>query len=115
MIKVAYDRPNCSLRVEGHADFAKNGGDDPVCAMVSILTYTIAQIINECADNDRVKNAVTDFSQKGLAVLSCVPTPKNRNGVMLQMDAVCVGFLILASEYPENIEFAWNRHENITP
>jgi hypothetical protein len=80
--------------------------------MASILTYTIANIINEAAENDRVRNPVTDFSKKGLAVLSCEPTPKNRNGIMLQLDAVCIGYIILAAEYPENIRFDWNRHEN---
>ncbi len=111
MISVEYDRPNCSLRVEGHAGLGKKG-EDPLCAMVSILTDSAARIVAECAYNDRVKNPVIDFSEDGKAVISCVPTPKNRNGLMLQLDALCVGFLTLAAEFPDNITFTWNRHEN---
>lgn len=103
MIKVIYERGTRCLRATGHAGRGKPG-HDLVCAAVSALVLTLASNVASLA----TQNALRDHKlhlQEGDACISCVPAAKMRSVTTLIFDAVCSGFELLETLYPENIDF----------
>ena len=103
MIKVIYDKKRYKLSIEGHAHCGEFG-HDLICAAVSALTYTLAANI----ENFRTIGAVdkTDIQlQSGSARIHSKPNNKHKASVKLAYDSICVGFEILAHNYPENISY----------
>lgn len=102
MIKAVYDRPNLCLTIEGHA-YNGEAGHDLVCASASILAYTLAASVTNAA---RTSNTTTVIRlEKGDAEVRCNPNSAFPGVIMLIFDTVCVGFELLARNYPENISY----------
>ena len=104
MIQVTYDRDHCRLIAKGHAGSGR-AGHDLVCAAVSALTMTLGANVAEFAMDDRVRRQVLRL-QPGDCWISCIPQKNMEPVVRMIFDAVCTGFELLETLYPENIRYS---------
>ena len=103
MIEAVYNRRYHRLTVKGHAGSGEKG-HDLVCAAASILVYTLAQSVMG-AELERKVRDVKVKANEGDAEIRCTPVHAFKNVMTLIYDSVCVGFDILAQQYPENIKY----------
>lgn len=103
MIKVTYYRRYNRLTIEGHARSGEPG-HDLVCAGASTLAYTLAANVANLEAQGHARNVIVRL-KPGDAEISCTV----RSGAMAIAariyEAVCVGFEILAKDYPEFISY----------
>ena len=103
MIQATYYRKYNRLTVTGHAGSAELG-KDLVCASASMLAYTLAANVANMADHGQVRNPVIK-NNEGDAEISCNPRHNLKASVTLVFDSVCVGFELLAHDYPEFVKY----------
>ena len=103
MIQVTYHRQYSRVSVKGHAGSGPEG-HDLVCAGVSALTATLACNVAHMADQGAVREAITELKE-GDALVQCTPRGRYRESVAQIYRAICVGFELLATKYPENISY----------
>lgn len=103
MIQAIYYRKYNRLTVTGHANSAEPG-HDLVCASASMLAYTLAANVANMADNGQVRKPIIE-NNEGNAEISCNPRHNLKNTVTLVFDSICVGFELLAHDYPEYITY----------
>ena len=103
MIHAIYYRKYNRLAVTGHAGSAEKG-HDLVCASASMLAYTLAANVANMADNGQVRQPIIK-TEEGNTEISCSPRHNLKASVTLVFDSVCVGFDLLAHEYPEYISY----------
>ena len=104
MIEVIYHREHNRLTVKGHAH-SNEYGRDLVCAGVSALALTLAANVGNMATKDYV-TACTTRLEPGDAEISCNPRTRYRDSVKQVFMSVCVGFEILADQYPDYISYS---------
>lgn len=103
MIQVVYHRKFNRLTVEGHAHSGEPG-HDLVCAAVSALAYTLGGNVANMADHGQVRAPIMEYSS-GKAEVGCNPVSRHKATVTLVFDSVCVGFEMLAANYPAYITY----------
>lgn len=103
MIQATYYRKYNRLTVTGHAGSAEHG-HDLVCASASMLAYTLAANVANMADNVQVREPIMKLDD-GNTEISCNPRHNLKASVTLVFDSVCVGFELLAHDYPEFIKY----------
>lgn len=103
MVKVTYEPKKFRLVASGHAE-AGPRGQDLVCAAVSALTLTLGANVADLASDGKVTRQVLQLKD-GDCFISCVPSEKMKPVVRLIFDAVCAGFQLLETLYPENIRY----------
>lgn len=103
MIQVVYHRNFHRLTITGHAGAAEPG-KDLVCASASILAYTLAANVANMADNGQVREPIIR-NNEGDTEISCNPRHNLKASVTLVFDSVCVGFELLAHDYPEYVSY----------
>lgn len=103
MIKAIYYRSHNRLTVEGHAH-SGDPGHDLVCAAASILAYTLAANVANLADNGHARIESMELSS-GKAEIGCKPRSGVRSIVGCTFESVCVGFELLAKDYPQYIRY----------
>ena len=99
MIRVVYNREAHRLTVRGHAESGAHG-HDLVCAAVSILVFTLAQLLSEMEEKNYITEPVVKL-EEGDAELSC--KGELTHSLKLVFDTICTGFQLLAAQYPENV------------
>ena len=104
MIEVIYHREHNRLTVKGHAQ-SNEYGKDLVCAGVSALALTMAANVGNMAAKGYVKEPVTRL-EPGDAEISCKARTRYRESVRQVFMSVCVGFEILADQYPDYISYS---------
>ena len=103
MIQAIYYRKYNRLTVTGHAG-SEEHGRDLVCASASMLAYTLAANVANMADNGQVREPIIKTND-GDAEISCNPRHNLKASVTLVFDSVCVGFELLAHDYPEFVKY----------
>ena len=103
MIQVTYYRLYNRVTVEGHAGSAPKG-QDLVCASASALALTLAGNVAYMQSQDAVYGVITTL-EEGNAEIQCTPYRRYKASVEQIFRAICVGFELLATKYPENISF----------
>ena len=103
MIHAVYYRKYNRLTVTGHANSAEPG-HDLVCASASILAYTLAANVANMADAGQVRQPIIENSE-GNTEISCNPRHNLKSTVTLIFDSICVGFELLAHDYPEYVTY----------
>ena len=103
MIQAIYYRNYNRLTVTGHAHSAEPG-HDLVCASASMLAYTLAANVANMADAGQVRQPIIK-NNEGDTEISCNPKHNLKNTVTLVFDSVCVGFELLAHDYPEFVKY----------
>lgn len=101
MIHVTYNRKYNRVTVEGHAGSGPEG-HDLVCSAVSALALTLAGNVSYMETQEAVKNVVINLKE-GNAEIQCNPYRRYKDSVEQIYRAICVGFELLATKYPENI------------
>lgn len=103
MIHAIYYRNYHRLSVEGHARSAEPG-HDLVCASASMLAYTLAANVANMAAAGQVRQPIIE-NKEGMSEISCNPRHNLKNTVTLVFDSVCVGFELLAHDYPDFVTY----------
>ena len=103
MIQAIYYRKYNRLTVTGHANSAEPG-HDLVCASASMLAYTLAANVANMADNGQVRQPIIK-NNPGDTEISCNPRHNLKASVTLVFDSVCVGFELLAHDYPDFVSY----------
>ena len=101
MIHVIYYRQYNRVTVEGHAGSGPEG-HDLVCSAVSALALTLAGNVSYMKAQDAVYSEILKL-EEGNAEIQCTPYRRCRESVEQIFRAICVGFELLATKYPENI------------
>ena len=106
MVEITYFRQDHAVTLRGHAGAGKQG-QDLVCAAVSALTLTLgANVAGLCADKN-AKDPVISLKE-GDTEVRCTPKDGMEEVVTLVFDALCQGFIVLQSLYPEHVCFSVN-------
>lgn len=103
MIKVFYHRLYNRVTVEGHAGSGPEG-HDLVCSAVSALALTLAGNVAYMQTQEAVSDVTTKL-EEGNAEIQCTPYRRYKDSVAQIYRAICVGFELLATKYPENISY----------
>ena len=103
MIQVTYYRQYNRVTVEGHAGSGPEG-HDLVCSAVSALALTLAGNVSYMQAQEAVYSVITKLDE-GNAEVQCTPYRRYKDSVAQIYRAVCVGFELLATKYPENISY----------
>ena len=104
MINIKYTNTTdkITLSVEGHANQAEYG-KDIVCASASILTYTVAQIVQDIHSKGGFKKSPTIKIMDGYAHISCHPRDEYKDETIQAFNVVKVGFQLLAHNYSQYV------------
>lgn len=89
------------LDVVGHAGYSSEG-EDILCASLSVLTYTYAQIVKNY--EREMADKITIILDKGDAHIFCYPKRSARKYIKAALDTVTVGFKLLEFNFPEYVE-----------
>ena len=103
MINVVYHALYNRVTVEGHAGSGPEG-HDLVCSAVSALALTLAGNVAYMESQEAVRNVITKLDE-GNAEIQCTPYRRYKDSVAQIYRAICVGFELLATKYPENISY----------
>ena len=103
MIQVTYYKQYNRVTVEGHAGSGPEG-HDLVCAAVSALALTLAGNVSHMEAQETVYSVVVDLKE-GNAEIQCTPYRRYKDSVSQIYRAICVGFELLATKYPNNISY----------
>lgn len=103
MIHVTYHRQFNRVTIKGHAGSGPEG-HDLVCASVSALALTIAGNVSYMEAQEAVYG-VTMKLEEGDAEIQCTAYRRYKDSVAQVFRAICVGFELLATKYPENISY----------
>ena len=95
-----YDR--YLLIVEGHASFSEKG-TDIVCSAVSILVYTLINMLKdeECDKRLTIKREII---RDGYFCVEVEPFDFSKSRTKAIIDTIIMGLALLNQEYPEYIE-----------
>ena len=88
------------LDVEGHAGYSEEG-EDILCASLSMLTYTFAQIVQNYEREMIDKSTI--ILEKGNAHIFCYPKMDIRKEIKAALDTVTVGFKLLEFNFPDYV------------
>ena len=103
MINVTYHCQYNRVTIEGHANSGEFG-HDLVCAGVSALAYTLAANVGNLEGCDMVYRP-TVVLENGKAEITANPKPRHKSTVAMIFQSVCVGFEVLAANYPEYVRY----------
>lgn len=103
MIQVTYDRKHHRVVAKGHAGSGPKG-HDLVCAAVSALVMTLGANVADLATDGKVHRHILQL-EPGDCFISCIPNGKIKPVVSLIYDAVCTGFQLLETLYPQHIHY----------
>ena len=103
MIQVTYHRLYNRVTVEGHAGSGPEG-HDLVCSAVSALALTLAGNVAYMQAQEAVWAVITKL-EEGNAEIQCTPYRRYKDSVEQIYRAICVGFELLATKYPENSSY----------
>ena len=90
------------LSVTGHAGYGEPG-KDIVCAAESILVQSLACALAAMDEAVLEDLSVEGVAGSGCAVITATPTPGGFARVRGMFETACMGFLLLAKHYPENV------------
>lgn len=103
MIEVTYYRQYNRVTVKGHAGSGPVG-HDLVCAAASALALTLAGNVSYMEAQEAVRNVIVDL-REGDTEIQCTPYRRYKDSVEQIYRAICVGFELLATKYPDNISY----------
>ena len=103
MIQVTYYKQYNRVTVEGHAGSGPKG-HDLVCSAVSALALTLAGNVSYMEAQEAVRNVIIKL-EEGNAEIQCTAYRRYKDSVEQIYRAICVGFELLSTKYPENISY----------
>lgn len=101
--EISSDKKSLILNVSGHAGSAEKG-KDLICASATILTYTIAQIVQGFYDDKKLKKQPIIKFDDGNAIIICNPRKNIYKEALHAYIIIMTGFKILQYNYPEYVQ-----------
>lgn len=95
-----YDR--YLLIIEGHASY-KEKGNDIVCSAVSILVYTLLNMLKDEESDKRLK-LKREIVRDGYFCVEVEPFDFSKNRTKGIIDTTIMGLALLNQDYPENVK-----------
>ena len=95
------------LSVKGHAGMAESG-QDIVCSAVSILSYTVAQIVNVMEERHLLTEGPRISLKNGDAEISCECKPNSFDEIEKAFKFAMTGYTLLVHTYPQFVELNVN-------
>ena len=89
------------LIIEGHASFSEKG-TDIVCSAVSILVYTLLNILKD-EESDKRLAIRREIVRDGYFCVEVEPFDFSKNRTKGIIDTIIMGLALLNQEYPENV------------
>lgn len=105
MIEIVYDRKGHRVAMRGHAKSGEKG-HDLVCAAASMLCYTLAANVAQLAQVRRYVRRPIIKMEDGDATVAVKAIHGMDGPVTLVFDSVCLGFDVLARDYPNNVKYS---------
>lgn len=102
MINITFRPEKLELEVTGHAGWAKKG-EDIVCAAVSALFYTLAEVLGEWRELLKVEPCVK--TEDGNGFISCLPKEEYEVNIAIVYKTILTGIQMVADNYPKCIKF----------
>ncbi len=90
------------LIVEGHSGFNKNG-DDIICSAISILVYTLLNMLKDEESDKRLKLR-REVINDGYFCVEVEPFDFSKQRTKGIIDTVIMGLSLLNEEYPEFVK-----------
>lgn len=104
MIEVIYHREQNLVTITGHAR-SDEYGRDLVCAAVSSLALTLTANVAHLAAQGLARQPVMKL-QQGKAEIGCRVKKPHRDQVRLVFQSLCLGFELLATQWPEHVRYS---------
>lgn len=95
-----------SVRLQGHADFARQGERDLVCAGISMLVCTLSACLETQEARGLVRLQCRKVAPGDVAFQIAILTRAEEVRAML--DTILTGFQLLQERYPENVDVKMN-------
>lgn len=111
MIEIRYAPGHYRVKLEGHAG-AGVYGQDLVCSAASVITYTLAANVRSMHKRGWLQSARLRLAP-GSAFIQCTPKKEHAEAVKSRMDAITMGYCLLAREYPDFVRFQMETKEEI--
>ncbi|MBO7357202.1 MAG: ribosomal-processing cysteine protease Prp [Lachnospiraceae bacterium] len=108
MINITFtdnEKSEIVLEIKGHANYGEEG-KDIVCAGVSTLFYTLANVLE---DNKKMLKTLNYEMEKGEGTLLVTPKEEYQGNVQVMLLTVLTGFNLMASNYPHNVKLVVGR------
>ena len=110
-VNITEDRENKSVRLEviGHAGYAEYD-KDIVCSAVSILTYTVAQLILEMGAGGKLYKSPTVKLCDGESIIEaeCIKSIYYTCEARRIMHFAKAGYSLLQNNYPDHVKLVIN-------
>lgn len=103
MIEVTYYREYNRVTVKGHAG-AGPEGHDLVCAAASALALTLAGNVAYMQSQKAVRDTILRLDA-GDSEIQCKTCRRYKDSVEQVYRTICVGFELLATQYPNHISY----------
>lgn len=91
------------LKIKGHSGQAGRG-HDIICASVSILAYTVAQVVKTMYAKGKLEGEPEIRLESGEAIIVCEPKETALEEAMHTYSMAQVGYLLLAYNHPQYVE-----------
>lgn len=99
MIEIQYEPVALHVRLKGHAGAAVKG-QDLICCAASTVTCILAANVRDMQRRNWLKQAKIRLAP-GDAEILCTPRNAQKEVVQNRVDALCLGYALLAEEYPD--------------
>lgn len=99
MTEITQTRNGSRVRVSMHGHALVNPGNDPVCAALSALAYTMIRWLEKKEEDGKIKDLVIDIDD-GHVVVSFSDTKKVWAG---GWEVLSTGFELIADSYSDNV------------
>lgn len=104
MLDVIYYRDRNLLTVTGHAR-SDEYGKDLVCAAASALALTLCANVGQLDVMGYITHPVMKL-ERGSAEIGCRAKQQHREKVRQVFGCLCVGFEVLATQWPEHVSYS---------
>ena len=101
MININVDLSKWKIKIDGHANFDKEG-KDIVWAAISTLFYTLCITLEEYKKGLRVFKTE---DAKGNGCVIAKPKPEFEQNIAIVFMTICHGFELIAMEYSDYVKF----------
>lgn len=103
-IKTNAEKMSLRLKVKGHSAQAERG-QDIVCASASILTYTVAQVLKDMGEKNKLTTEPVIILKDGNATVSCIcKTEEDYYEALSTFNVAYVGYILLSHNFPQFVE-----------
>lgn len=102
MINIEIDRKKISIRLSGHAEYAKDGAEDIVCSACSMLVYTFCDYIMK--NEKYIKGKFIRYIEPGNTYIELEANKEYYGEIYAMFDMIVNGYKLLEKNYPENVK-----------